>query len=329
MRYATLLTAFLLAACRGGDHPPAIEAQGTVEVIEVDVAPMAPARLLDVRVHEGDVVRAGDTIAVLTQATLRADIAQHRARVAASEAALRDLTAGARPAELERAEAELRTAEAEATRAARDHERIAVLAASGAVSPQQLDVATTAAQTAASRSDAAREALRLLRQGTRPDRIAAARAEVSSARAALAASLATEGDLTLLAPTDGTIMRRHAEPGEVLGAGEAVVTVGEVRSPWVRVYVDEHRIPDVRVGSAATAVLDGPGDRTVAGRVVSVNDRAEFTPRVALTEDERADLVFGVKVALDDTTGLLKAGLPVTVRITPATTGAATAARRP
>jgi HlyD family secretion protein len=51
--------------------------------------------------------------------------------------------------------------------------------------------------------------------------------------------------------------------------------------------------------------------------VVAVNDRAEYTPRIALTEKERADLLFGVKVMFDDTTGTLKPGLPATVEILP------------
>ncbi|HVE77796.1 MAG TPA: HlyD family efflux transporter periplasmic adaptor subunit [Gemmatimonadaceae bacterium] len=320
------LAVVALAACRG-DDASTVDAHGTVEVVEVDVAPMTAARLLDVRVGEGDSVHAGDTLALLTQATLHADIEQRRARVAAAEAALRDLTAGARPAEVERADAELRAADAEAARTARDLERLAALAAAHAISEQQLDAAASAAKTAAGRRDAAAEALRLLREGARPQRISGARADLATARGALDAALATASDLTLLAPVSGTIMHRHAEPGEVLQAGEAVLTVGEVRRPWVRVFVREHDVPNVRVGASAVAVLDGPGNRSVRGRVVSINERAEFTPRVALTEDERADLVFGVKVVLDDSTGMVKAGLPVTVRID--TEGAVAAARTP
>ena len=68
-------------------------------------------------------------------------------------------------------------------------------------------------------------------------------------------------------------------------------------------------------GQAATAHLDGFPDHPFQGRVVAISPTAEFTPRIALTEKERADLVFGVKVALEDTTGMLKAGLPATVEI--------------
>ena len=85
-----------------------IVATGTIEMIEVDVAPQVPARVVAVRVEEGEAVRAGDTLAILIQATTRADVAGHEARVRAAEASLREARAGARPREIERAEAELR-----------------------------------------------------------------------------------------------------------------------------------------------------------------------------------------------------------------------------
>jgi membrane fusion protein YbhG len=308
------LAAVLLLACRR-EKTNVIKATGTLEVIEVDVAPMSPARVVAITVREGARVQIGDTLAILRQTGAVPDVDARRARLAAAEAALRDLIAGARPAELQRAEADLRAAEAEATRTARDLERMASLAASQAVSQQQLDAATSAAHTAASRRDAAAEALRLLREGARPDRVQAARAEVANARAALDAAQANVRDLTLVATVDGTVLARHAEPGEVVGAGEALVTLGQMNRPWVRVYVNERVLPDVHVGAQATGELDGFEGREFRGRVVSINDRAEFTPRVALTEDERADLMFGVKVEFEDSSGALKPGLPVTVRI--------------
>ena len=295
----------------GGDS---IEAVGTVEIREHDVAPMSAARVGRLLVDEGAAVRAGDTVAVLSMATLSADIAQARARVATTEAALRDAEAGPRSAEIERAEADLRAAEAEADRAAKDLVRIQALTESGALAEQQLDAARTAASTTANRRDALRETLRLLRQGTRPERIAGARAEVETARAALAAAQATRSDLVLLAPVTGVVLGRHAEVGEVVPPGTPVITVGESAKPWVRVYVSAAEAARLTVGGSATATLDDLPDREFPGRVASVATKAEFTPRVALTEDERADLLFAVRVELDDASGTLKPGLPVTVR---------------
>lgn len=302
----------LVAAC-GRESGNVIRGTGTVEVREFDVAPQVPARVLRVLSDEGDLVRAGDTLVTLTQSTTRADIAQGEARLRAAEAALREALAGPRAAEIERAEAELRVAEAEAERTARDLERVRPLAAAGTVSRQTLDAARAAADAARGRRDAAREALRLLRQGTRPERVQAARAEVASARASLEALRAVAEDLVLIAQVDGTVISRNADPGEVVAAGRSVLTVAEAGEPYVWVYVATRELPRVRRGQHVAARLDGYPERPIPGVVAAISPEAEFTPRVALTERERADLMFGVKVALADTTGLLRPGLPVTV----------------
>jgi HlyD family secretion protein len=292
-----------------------VQGTGTLEVVEVDVAPLSAGRVVRVLVREGQTVRAGETVAILAQPTLPADIEGRRARLAAAEAQLRDLERGARTAEIDAAEAELRTAEAEAIRAARDLTRLQSLLDAGAISRQQLDAARAAAQVAAGRRDAAREALRLMRQGSRPELISAARAEVASARAVLQSAERTAGDLTLTAPVNGVVVSRNAEPGEVIGAGQSVVTIADPTRPFVRIYVNQHALPRIQRGAAASATLDAFPNRRFPGQVTAVNPRAEFTPRVALTEDEREDLLFGVKVELTDPSGMLKAGLPVTVRI--------------
>jgi HlyD family secretion protein len=302
------------AACARGTSGDVV-ANGTIEAVEIDIAPMVPARVVRVYVPEGATVRAGDTLITLTQSTLAADIDRQRARLATAEATLRDLEAGARPAELDRAQADLSAAAAEADRAARDLERAEALARTQSISAQQLDQARSASSTAASRRAAATEMLRLLREGTRPERVRAARADVASARAALRMAEASVSDLVLTAPAAGTILTRNAEPGEVVGAGMAALTMIRNREAWVRVYVGELDLPRIHVGQAAAISIDGVPDSTFPGRVVSISTKAEFTPRAAMTEDERADLVFGVKVALDDSTGTLKPGLPASVRI--------------
>ena len=325
MKSADVIAVLVLVLGAAGCNRGTMEAvaMGTVEIVEVDVAPMVPGRVTKVWVDEGDIVAVGDTLVSLTQATLAPDIEGRRARVSGMEARLRDLQAGARPAQLERAEAELRVAEAEATRTAGDVTRFTPLAAEGNISAQQFEAVRTAAATAAARRDAARESVRLLREGARPNEIRAAQSEVDAARALLAAALQSASDLTLTAAAAGTITGRHVEPGEILAAGEPAVTVGSVGTPWARVYIDQRLLPRLAIGDTVTARLDAFPDRRFAGRIVALNDRAEFTPRVALTEDERADLLFGVKVSLTDSANMLKAGLPVSVRFYPRAEGAA------
>jgi HlyD family secretion protein len=311
-RWMTILPLLVLAACGDDDSR---EAMGTLEIVEVDVSPTQPARIVEVRVREGDAVRAGQVLAVLEQPQTQGQVPQGQAQVSSARARLRDLEAGARGPEIARAEDELRVRQAEAERSSREAERLRVLAEAGAISRQQMENARAAATAAAALRDAARQNLRLVREGARAGQVEAARAEVQGAEAALQSARQTAGQLTLVAPVDGVVMLRAAENGETVAAGQPVVTLGDPRRPWTRIYVGQAVLPTLRVGQTVTARLDAFPDRAFRGRIVALSPRAEYTPRVALTEDEREDLLFGVRVEFDDASGMLKAGLPLTVAL--------------
>jgi len=311
--FLLLVTVALL----GCDKPDGTYASGTIEFTQTDVAGSVPARVERILVQEGATVKAGDTLVVLHQTGLPQDIEQRRARVAAAESELADLVHGARPAEIDRARAELRSATTEAERTASDSLRLAKLLEAGAISQSAFDAAASAAKVAGARRDAARDALQLLEAGARPDRIGAARAAVATARAQLAMGQAAAGDLVLTAPVDGQVMARLAEPGEVIAAGIPVLSLGDAKNAWVRVYVNAPVFASLRIGDVVPLTIDGLPADTFPARVTALATAAEFTPRVALTEKERADLLFGVKLELSDTTGRLKAGLPATARFAP------------
>ncbi|MBL0938590.1 MAG: HlyD family efflux transporter periplasmic adaptor subunit [Gemmatimonadaceae bacterium] len=304
-----LLVAPMVACNRAA---PSNTAVGTLEMVEVDVGPLQPARALRVYVQEGDSVAIGDTLAVFTAPSLASTQAQMEARAAAAAQSAQELARGSRPAEIARARADASAAEAEADRTAADVSRLEPLASKGDVSRAQMDAARTAARVAAARRDAARDALRLVEEGARGERRAAAAAEARGAEAAVDAIRATANDLVLLAPVEGVITSRNVEPGEVLNAGQSAVTVGQPARPWARIYVSSTVLPTLHSGDTVYAQLDGDSTR-YAGRIGAIASRAEFTPRVALTEQERADLLFGVRVEFVDPNRRLRAGLPITV----------------
>ena len=314
-RRLLVLAALGLIACnRGAVSDTAV---GTLEMVEVNVGPLQPARAVRVIAQEGDAVQAGDTLAIFTTPTLTASLAQAEARAAAADEAARELASGARPGEIARGEQELDMAESDATRAAADLARLEPLALKGDVSRATLDAARAAARTTASRRDAARETLQLLRDGARKERRAAAAADARGAQAAAEGWKATANDLVLLSPVAGVVSSRNVEPGEVLAAGQSAITVGQPDRPWARIYVSQFVLPRLKAGDTLVARLDG--DTTVyRGRITAIATRAEFTPRVALTEQEREDLLFGVKVEFVWAGDRLRAGMPVTVTLPPA-----------
>jgi HlyD family secretion protein len=271
----------LALACRGSSDR--VTVAGTVEIREVRLGPLASGRLQRLLKDEGDSVRAGDTVAVLEQPGLDALIEQRRALAAA--AATRT--------------AEIRAAEADSQRLANDLARARVLRQQGITSPQEVERLQSAAAAAAAR-------------------VQAVRASVGESQAARAGAQATESirdQLVVISPADGIVLTRFAERGEVIAAGVPVIAVGVVRDPWIRAYVGERFVARLRTGQVVRIHVDGYPDTAFAGQITEIAPRAEFTPRAALTERERADLVFGIKVATDGAGGRLKAGLPVQVEI--------------
>jgi HlyD family secretion protein len=304
----------LLLAIGCGPRHDAIIGQGTIEVEETDIVPAVRGRISRIWVAEGDLVRAGDTVVTLRSSTLPDDLREREARVARAEADLRDLEGGSRPEEIARAEAELRSAMAEDTRAAKESERMEALAKNDVVSRQDADNARAAAADARGKRDAAEQSLRLLQQGATREAREAARSGLAEARAFLAQGRATDGELTLVAPVDGIVMPHYYRVGEVVEEGDPVMTTADVSHPWVRVFVNQRDVPSLELGAAAEAVVDGRREQPIPGRIVAINHEAEYTPRVALTAEERADLMFGIKVALSSEDGSARAGLPATVR---------------
>ena len=305
-----LIAVAFLSACGKGSRPAS--ATGTIEYTETDIAPDLGGRLGVLRAHEGDRVKAGDTLAILTAATMPADLKRQEAAAVDAIAQLKDIQAGARPEEIARAEADVRRAESELALAQENRRRIEPLAAKGTLSAQRGDEVRAAEVQASERLAVARETLRQLRNGPRTETLAASRARVGQAEAGLASLQARAGELVLLAPTAGRVRGTWFEPGELVPPGRPVLTLADDTRPWVRVYVGQAAFAKLTPGAKATARLDVDG-AAITGHVVALSDKAEYTPRVALTEKERADLTFWVKVALDDSTGRAKAGLPVTV----------------
>jgi HlyD family secretion protein len=308
-----LLSLVSVLACRDAEQT---SFPGTIELDESDAAPLVPGRVVEVRVDEGDSVEAGDTLALLTQSSLPATVAERRARLAAARARLADLERGARSGELERARADLEAAEAEVTRTSRDLARVEPLAAEGVVPAQELDRARAAATTAQRRRDALKATLELAEEGTRRDQVSVARAEVASAEAMLSGANADLGELAVLAAVKGVVLARHADPGEVIAAGTPVVTIGEVARRWVRVYLPARLLRQLPDGAPARVQVAGAADTAgmTRGTLGAVRARAEFTPRSALTEEERADLLFASRIELRDPSPTLRPGLPVTVQ---------------
>lgn len=318
-----LAAVVLLGACHRGDDPAAARVTGYVEATDVRVSAEVGGRLIDLRVGEGDRVRAGDVIARLDTADTELAIRRAQADRDQASAQLALLQAGSRPEDIRQASAQLAStqadvvaAQAQLDAASADVTRFENLLRANAGSVKQRDDAVTkrdvaAAQVhaAAQRAQAASDALSRLRAGSRPQEIAAARARVASADAQIAAVQKNLADAVVKAPVGGIVTSKLADAGELLPPRGAIVVITDLDHAWANVYVDEQRVPSLKIGQPATVVTDA-GQR-LPGTVTFISPKAEFTPRNVQTAEERSKLVYRVKVTPDNSSGILKPGMPV------------------
>jgi HlyD family secretion protein len=314
---AALAGAALLARgtlFRGTREGDVLAASGTVEATEAQLGFQTPGRIAEVRVREGDAVRAGDTLAVLDRGELLARHAQALAQLAAARAQLAELEAGARPEERAVAREALRAATQQFEDARRDLERVRRLHEAGALAREALDKAQLAYDVTESRRSQAEEQQRLVLTGPRAERIAAQRALLAQAEATVRQADAALGNAVIVAPFAGVVSIRHREPGETAPAGGPVLTLTNLDDRWVRIYIPEDAVGAVALGQHADITADTYPGRRYGGAVAFIASQAEFTPRNVQTQEERVKLVYAVKVRITDDPALeLKPGVPADV----------------
>jgi len=300
--------------------PPAdvngLVASGTVEATAAQLGFQAPGRIALLAPREGDRVAAGDELARLDVSELAARRAQALAQVEAVRAQLDELLAGSRHEELSQGRSALAAADERVADAERDAERAQTLLAGRAISREALDKATLAVELARRQHEQVAEQLALLEKGPRPERIAAGRAQLAQAEAAVSTLDATLANARITAPFAGIVTVRHREPGEIVAAGSAVLTLMNPDDRWVRIYVPENRLGRVTIGQPAEITSDTFPGRRYDGTVSFIASAAEFTPKNVQTAEERVKLVYAVKVRITgDPAEELKPGLPADVRL--------------
>ncbi len=307
---AILLVVVSAAACGHRAAKNVISASGTIEAIEVDVASKVAGQILDLAVDEGARVKPGDLLATVDHATADIQLRQAEAGVDLAQAQLVLLRNGARQEDIQQAESAVTQAEANLRVAQDDAKRMRELAKTGSVTPKSRDDADARLTVAEAQKSAADETLKKLRRLARPEEIQAQEARVGQARAAADLLAKMIADCTIAAPVAGTVTHKAVEAGELVNPGSTVVTVSELDSVYVMIYLTEQEIGRVRLGDAVEVQIDAFPDKAFSGRITYISPEAEFTPKNVQTKEDRVKLVFGVKVVIENREGLLKPGLP-------------------
>jgi HlyD family secretion protein len=288
-----------LAACGQAEDPNVIRLNGRIEATMVDLAPKVTGRVIEVRVREGDKVKAGDVLVRFDLGETAISVERDQSGVASAEARARDLEAGSRRSEITGVEAEIRDRRAAIALAQKERERQEFLLSRKVGTERDLDRATTELERAQATLAMSESRLRLLREGSRKWQVQQANDEVARARAQLAQSKTIVTEAELRAPADALVIHRLIEPGQLVAAGQPGLTLAFTDRLYVRTFIPEPRLGLVKQGQAAEVSVDAFKDRTFKARVAEIASDAEFTPKAVETRTERINLVYAAKVDLE------------------------------
>ncbi len=246
---------------------------GTVEAVEVLVSAQVTGRITGLDAEEGERVEEGRLLAAIDDRLYGAQVEQARRAVAAAKSRSAVVKANLEGVYINLA-------------------RIRRLVSTGSATEMQLDDAET------------RESVLLAEQEV-------VEAQVVQAEAALRLAETQLSYTRVHAPISGTVIRRDVEPGETVLPGSALMTLADLSTMEVKVYVPGPMLGKIRLGQRVDVVTDSYPDRRFRGAVATIADEAEFTPKNVQTRDERVRLVYQVKLRVPNPDRVLKTGMPV------------------
>ncbi|AUZ83702.1 secretion protein HlyD [Methylophaga nitratireducenticrescens] len=301
---------------RTGDDASLLRLYGNVDIREVQLAFRQPGRVAEMMFDEGDAVTAGTRVATLDAQPYQDALAAAEADVRLARAKLNKLRGGLRPQEIVQAQEALQQALAVATDAERNYNRQNRLLASGASSQRTVDAARAARDQAIAGVKAAEAALSLANEGFRSEDIAAAEAGLAAAEAARAQAATALADTELLAPSSGTVIARVREPGSMVASQNTVYSLSLDSPVYVRAYVGEPNLGRIEPGKRVRVYSDS-SEKAYGGQIGFISPRAEFTPKTVETTDLRTDLVYRLRIVIDDADANvgLRQGMPVTIEV--------------
>lgn len=299
----------------GRQSPDRLVLYGNVDIRQVELAFNARDRIVKMLAVEGQTVEAGELLAVLDRRSLELAVREAEAKAVVKAQVLARLEAGSRPEEIRRARADVAAARAELADTKALYQRVQETHRQGAATAQELDNAQSAYRVAEARLKSASQQLALVLAGPRQEKIAAARADLKAAEAALARLRKDLSDTLLCAPADGTIQQRILEPGDMAAPERPVYTLAVTDPVWVRGYVSETDLGKIWPGMAVTVTTDSFPDKRYDGWIGYISPTAEFTPKTVQTEDLRTSLVYQVRVYVRSPDNELRLGMPATMTI--------------
>ena len=286
--------AFLMAAC--GSNENAYDATGTFEATETTVYAEQSGALLRFNLSEGDMIDAGKEVGLVDTTQVWLKILQLDAT--------KEVYQNQKP-DLERQIAATRQ---QLAKAQQEEQRYSELVADGAAPSKMLDDAANQVKVLQRQLDAQVSSLSISRRAL-DKQTAAADVQVSQLRDQLS-------KCHILTPIRGTVLEKYVERGEFVSVGKPLFKMANTQEMFLRAYVTSAQLQHIQLGQKVKVYADYGDDQRQAydGTVSWISSRSEFTPKTILTDDERADLVYAVKVAVKND-GFVKIGMYGGVRM--------------
>ncbi|HEV2354516.1 MAG TPA: HlyD family efflux transporter periplasmic adaptor subunit [Puia sp.] len=288
--------------CHSGDK--GFDAEGVFEADEVIVSSEVPGKILELNLDEGSVLKKDSLVAVIDSVPL----VLQRSQVEATIDALGQRTLDVRP-QVKMLEAQMAAQQAQLADLEMEKGRTERLIRSGAAPAKQLDDYNAQIAVLRKQIDATEEQISVQRTtvGTQNSTVWS---EYRPLRRSAAQIQDQVNRTCVYNPTGGTVLAKYAMAGEVTAAGKALYKIADLSVITLRIYVTGTQLAALRIGQRVRVFIDeGPKNyREYPGQIILIADKAEFTPKTIQTKEERANLVYAVKVHVRND-GLLKIGM--------------------
>ena len=286
--YVLAGVALMMAACGGNEK--AYDATGTFEATETTVYAEQSGALLTFSVNEGDHIEAGKEVGLIDTTQTWLKIRQLDATKEVYQSQKPDM------------ERQIAATRQQLSKAQQDEQRYRELVADGAAPSKMLDDASSQVKVLQKQLDAQISSLSTSTRSLDKQTVAA-NVQIEQLRDMLR-------KCHIVAPTKGTVLEKYVERGEFVAIGKPLFKIADTEQMFMRAYVTSAQLQNIRIGQHVKVFADyGDGQKKAYDGTVSwISSRSEFTPKTILTDDERADLVYAVKVAIKND-GYVKIGM--------------------
>lgn len=308
---AVLLAVGVVAAIIIGFNLPEQEdvLQGQAETTDYRLSSKVPGRVLEIRVKEGDLVKKGDTLALLEAPDIEAKLVQANAAYSAAQAVDEKAQNGARQEQIQSAYEMWQKAKAGMEVAEKTYNRVNRLFENGVMAEQKRDEAKAQYDAMVATEKAAKAQYDMAVNGARKEDIVAAGAQVSRAKGAIAEVTSYINETVITALADGEVTEIYPKVGELVGTGAPIMTVSEVGNVWFTFNIREDKLPGITVGTETNVYLPAL-DKTVPVKVSLVKNVGSFATWKATKAMDGYDLkTFEVQVHPTEPVSDVRAGM--------------------